>query len=70
MGIFSLIANALKAFAGVFGWAQQRDAEKNTPEMRANAAAKTDAEIAGKVAAADAAADKGDMSEAEKLAAE
>jgi hypothetical protein len=70
MGVIDSIGSAFKAVASFFGWAQQRDAEKNSPEMKANAAAKTDAAIASKVAEADTAAASGDLSKAEKLAAE
>ncbi len=52
------------------GLIRQRDAEKNSPEMKANAAAKTDAQISDTVAAADAKAASGDLTDAQKLAAE
>lgn len=41
MGIWSGIVKGFQAVAAVFGWAQQRDAEENSPEMQAAAAAKT-----------------------------
>ena len=39
MGILTGIANGLKAIGALFGWAQQRDAEENTPTQQANAEA-------------------------------
>jgi len=70
MGLLDSISNGLKAVAAVFGWAQQRDAEKNSPEMIANAHAKLDAEAAKLVAEANAKAAQGDLDAARKLASE
>jgi hypothetical protein len=67
MGVFEAIGNALKAIASVFGWAQQRDAEENTPALQGNAAAKTNDELLKK-AEADAAA--GDLDQIQKDDAE
>jgi hypothetical protein len=39
MGIFALISNAFGAVKNYFGWAQDRQAAKNAPEVKANAAA-------------------------------
>ena len=50
MGIFDAIAGALKAVAAIFGYRQQRDAEQNSPQMQANAAADTRERIAQKAA--------------------
>lgn len=55
MAIFEAIAGIGKAIAGIFGYAAQRDAEKNAPAMQANAAAEVregiKAEAAKEVAA-------------------
>ena len=56
MGLFASIAAGLKAIAAIFGYAQQRDAEKNSAAMQANAAAKTEQTM--KDAAAKAIADR------------
>jgi hypothetical protein len=47
----------LKAVAAAFGFAQQRDAEKNSAAMQANAAAQTDAQISADATKAVAARD-------------
>lgn len=39
MGIFSFIADTVKAVGAYFGWAGKRQDLQNTPEMQANAAA-------------------------------
>ena len=70
MDLISGIGNFFKAAAAYFGWAGQRDAEKNAPEMKANAAGKTDAAIDAKIAEADAQAANGKLDEARKLVAE
>jgi hypothetical protein len=43
MDFIGLIKNALGAIAQVFGYAKQRDAEKNAPDMRQAAVAKDEA---------------------------
>lgn len=57
MGILAAISNGFKAFASFMGWAQQRDAEKNSPAMQAAAAAeaqqKQEDEIVNNVAKGD-----------------
>ena len=68
--IITFFSNLFGATKAVSEELTQRDAEENTAPMQANAAAKTDAAIDAKIAAADAAAAKGDLTEAEKLAAE
>lgn len=50
MGLLAAISNGLKALASVFGWAQQRDGEENSPEMQENAAAATRQKIAEQAA--------------------
>jgi hypothetical protein len=66
----SAIGNFFKAAAAYFGWAQQRDAEKNSPTMQANVAGKTDAKIGAEIAEADDKAAKGDLTEARRLTGE
>lgn len=44
------ISNFFAAIAAFFGYAQQRSAEKNSPEMKANATAQTDAATADRAA--------------------
>ena len=70
MGIIELIGNGFKAVAAFFGYRQQRDAEKNSPQMQANAAAKTEAEIAQEAAKADDQAAKGNLDDIRKLTGE
>lgn len=70
MRIIDAIGSVFKAIANYFGWAQQRDAERNTPAMQANAAAQTEAKIDDKVSKAIDAANNGDPTEERKLAAE
>ncbi len=70
MGIVDLISNGFKAVAAFFGYRAQRDGEKNSPTMQANAAASTDATIAKEAAEADDKAAKGDLDEIRKLAGE
>jgi hypothetical protein len=41
----NFITAALQAVAEFFGWRRQREANQNSPEMKANAAAGTRAEI-------------------------
>ena len=67
MSMLKAIANGLKAVAAYFGWARQRDAEKNAPEMKANASKKTEARIEQKVGEATATGDKGDLSKENQL---
>lgn len=45
MAIFDAIAGIFGSLREALGFARQKHAANNTPEMRANAAAKTDAEI-------------------------
>ena len=52
MGIFSFISDAVKGFAAYFGWAQKRQELTNSPEMQANAAAKTEQQLKDENAAA------------------
>lgn len=70
MGIIEAIGNGLKAIAAVFGWSRQRDAEKNTAAMQANAAASTEVTIAKEAADADAKAEQGNLDDVRKLAGE
>ena len=67
MSFLSGIGNFFKSLAAVFGYAQQRDYEKNAPEMKAAAAGRTDQQI--KDDAAKAIAD-GNTAEIEKGIAE
>lgn len=39
MVVLEIISNGLKAVAAIFGYGQQRDAEKNTTDQRSNAEA-------------------------------
>ena len=39
MGILAALANGFKAVGALFGWAQQRDTEENTPAMQSNSEA-------------------------------
>ena len=68
--ILDSITSALKAIAGIFGWAQSRSEANNSPAMRANAQAKLDAEAAKLIAEANEKAKQGDLDAARKLAAE
>ena len=52
MNPFSFIADAVKGFAAYFGWAQKRQELTNSPEMQANAAAKTEKQLKDENAAA------------------
>lgn len=70
MGITTAIANGLKAVAAVFGFARQRDAENNSPEMQANAAAKTDEKVDKIVSDAIEQGNAGNLDEERKLASE
>jgi hypothetical protein len=38
--IFATLTSAFQAIAGYFGWAKQRDAEKNAPDVKAAAVAR------------------------------
>jgi hypothetical protein len=64
---FAGISNFFKAVGAFFGWAQQRDSEENSPEMRANAQAATDAKVAADASRTVADAGKGDPDAMEKL---
>lgn len=44
-GLLTSIGAGFKAIAAFFGYAQQRDAEKNAPAMQARAAGATDQQI-------------------------
>jgi hypothetical protein len=69
--IITALGNACKALASIFGYAQQRDGEKNAPEMKANAAAKTAAATADQAAGdVKVALDTGDLAQLRKDAAE
>lgn len=68
--MWETIKYAVGAAFEALGIIRQRSADKNSPDMKANAAAKTDAQISDKIAAADAKAEAGDLSEVEKQAAE
>jgi hypothetical protein len=61
------IGQAFRAAAEFFGWRRQRDAAQNSPEIKANAAAETRAEIR---AEAQAAVAKDDLDEIRRKAAE
>jgi hypothetical protein len=50
MGIWSGICSIFKAVGQALGLVEQRDAEENTPEMKANAAGKTEEKIAAQAA--------------------
>lgn len=68
--IFSAIGSGLKAVAAFFGWQGQREAEKNSPEMQANARARTDAAAADQAVADVKAGTKGNLDQLRKDAAE
>ena len=70
MGVLDLISNAFGAVKEFFGWAGKRSDLNNTPEMQANAAAKTRQEIADKVNADIAAGNAGNLDAERKDAAE
>ncbi len=67
MGIFETVGQVFRAVAEIVGLASKRSDLKNTPEMQANAAAKTRQEIADKVntdiAAGDLDAERKDAAE-------
>jgi hypothetical protein len=67
--MLSLLSNLFGAIMKGLGLAKQRNSEENTPAMQANAAAQTQADVAAQVAKDDAAAAKGDLSQAERDAA-
>lgn len=68
--MLKLVSNLFGAVMEGLGFARERSAAKNTPEMQANARAQTDADIDRKIAEADAKAAAGDPRAAERLAAE
>lgn len=70
LDFLSSLAAPFKAAAAYFGWAAKRSDLNNSPEMQANAAAKTDAVIDNKIADADATAAKGNLEDIRKLASE
>jgi hypothetical protein len=63
----NFLTQALAAIAAIFGWKKQREAAQNSPEMQANAAAATKAEVK---AAATAAVAKDHLAEIRKQLAE
>lgn len=44
--VFETVKYFFGAAMGFLGWGRQRSADKNTPDMKANAGAKTDTKIA------------------------
>lgn len=67
MDFIGLIKNAFGAIAEVFGFARQRDAEENSPQMEAAKEAKSETAAADKTRAALA---KNDLEELRREAAE
>jgi len=55
--MLTTLSNLIKAIGSIFGWAEKRSEQSNTPEMRANAAGKTEQELKDEAAAAVAARD-------------
>ena len=49
MNLFDNIGAFFKAVASIFGWAQQRDAENNSPQIQANDAAKKAADAEDRI---------------------
>lgn len=68
--MLSLLGNLFGAVMEGLGLVRQRDAAKNTPALKANAAAKTDAQIADTVAAAEQKAEQGNITDIQNLAGE